>query len=99
MNLFSLTWQQLQGGELYNDKNNKVLDNANTNIVLEGRIKTIDGWVAGVEFIHEKARKKANALKKEWILHSQQAGVSMTKSFKDVNELHLELWHPSKFIK
>ena len=54
------------------------------NIIFDCRIKTRDGCIAGVDFIRNSAIEKA---------------VSATALIKqDINDLHVELGHPSEAI-
>ena len=54
------------------------------NIILDCRIKTHDGWVAGVNFLRDSNNERA---------------VSVTALHKkNINDLHIELGHPSKTI-
>ena len=81
-NLFSLTCELLQLSKPYsNKKNKKVLDTSNINVVLDCGIKTRDGWVAGVKFIHKGTSKRAHELEEELLTHNKQAGVLIAKSF------------------
>ena len=76
-----------------NQKNNIILDTANSDIVLDFRIKTRDCWVAGVDLIHEWCGEKAHVSKKKsQVLIKYQ-------NHKDINELHIVLEHSSKEIK
>ena len=78
-NLFSLTC------ELSWDANNIVVITPIGNIVLDRRIKTLDGWVAGVNFSRNAINEKA---------------VTATTLIKqDINDLHVELGHPSEAIR
>ena len=53
-------------------------------IILDCRIKTRDGWIAGVNFLRKTMDKKA---------------VTATAHIKrDINDLHAELGHPSEAI-
>ena len=54
------------------------------NIILDCQIKTHDGWVARVKFLQETNNKSA------------QSAAATCK--KDINDLHVELQHPSKTI-
>ena len=55
------------------------MDTVNGDIVADCRIKSRDGQVAGVEFIHETISERAYVLKEESITHSKQTGVLMIK--------------------
>ena len=48
------------------------------------QIKTHDGWVAGVKFLHEIAEKRA------------QSATALCK--KNINDFHIKLCHPSESI-
>ena len=82
-NLFSLTCELSQGNKISsNETNNIIVSTSIGNIFLDCRIKTHDGWVAGVYFLRNIVNKKA---------------VSATALFKwDINDLHVELRHPSE---
>ena len=54
------------------------------NIILDCQIKTHDGWVTRVEFLHETGEKNA-----------QSATVFC---MKNINDLHIELSNPSESI-
>ena len=53
-------------------------------IILDCQIKTCDGWVARVEFLHERREERA------------QSATALCK--KDINDLHVELGNLSKSI-
>ena len=84
-NIFLLTWELLQGHKISSDDaNNIVMNTPIGNIILDHRIKTCESWIAGVDFIRNIANKKA---------------VSATALIKqDINNLHVELGHPSEAI-
>ena len=70
---------------------NIVLDTSDDWIVLDQRIKTKDGWVAGVGFIHEVFCEKAHVI--------NENGAPMKFQKKNyINELHMELGHTLKAI-
>ena len=78
-NLFSLTCKLSQGNKISSDKTN-VVSTPNGNIVLDCRIKTHDGCVAGVDFIQNPINERA---------------VSATAHIKqNIKDLHVELGHP-----
>ena len=84
-NLFYLTWEHLKEKRIACDHhNNIVVNSSNDNIILDCQIKTRNGWVARVKFLC-----KAN----------NEITVSATALLKkNVNDLHVELGHPSKTI-
>ena len=57
---------------------------SNDDIILDCQIKTCDGWVAGVDFL--------------WASNDKRAVLAMTLPKKDINDLHIELGHPSEAI-
>ena len=71
---------------------NVVLDTSDSQILLDQRIKTRDGWVAEVNFICKDICEKA---------HSVNDNVTGMKfqTKKDINELHVKFGHPSEAIK
>ena len=83
--LFLLTCELSRGNRISSDEaNNIVITTPNGNIVLDRRIKTHDGWVAGVDFLRNVTDEKA---------------VSATALIKrDINDLHVALGHPSEAI-
>ena len=85
-NLFLLTCKLSRGNKISSDEaNNIVVSTSIGNTVLDCRIKTHDGWVAGVDFLQNVINKKA---------------LSATDLIKrDINDLHVELGHPSEAIK
>ena len=84
-NLFSLTYKLLQGNKISSDhQNNIMVKTLTSNIILDCRIKTRDSCVAGVAFLHEANNQRA---------------VSATPiPKKNINNLYIELGHPSKTI-
>ena len=63
MNLFSLTCEHGQGAKMASDSMKIiVLDSSDGLIVQDQRIKTRDGWVAGVDFVQEDLCEKAHAV-------------------------------------
>ena len=56
----------------------------NANIILDHKIKTQNGWVAGNDFLWESKHEEA-----------QSPAAPCKKNNKD---LHFELWHPSESI-
>ena len=84
-NLFSLMHKLSQGNNILNDQQNNIgIKCANGDIVLDCWIKTCDGWVAIVEFLHNINEEKDQSTT---VLHK-----------KNVNNLHVKLGHPSKAI-
>ena len=60
VNLFSLTCELLHGNKISSDEaNNIIMTTLISNIVLDRRIKTRDGWVTGVDFLRNVIDKKA----------------------------------------
>ena len=53
-------------------------------IILDCQIKTHDGWVARVKFLHETVEERVQAV--------------TTPHNKNILDLHVKLSHPSKFI-
>ena len=84
-NLFLLTCKLLRGHKISSDDaNNIVVITPISNIILDRWNKTRDGWVAGVDFIRNAVNEKA---------------VTATALIKqDINDLHVELGHPSEAI-
>ena len=54
----------------------------NSEIMLDYRINTRDGWVPRVTFIHVRTSKRAYVLKEELNTYIKQAGVSIAKTLK-----------------
>ena len=80
-----LNVQTLTGNKISSNQLNNIMINTPTgNIRLDHQIKTCNGWVAGVDFL--------------WASNDERA-VSATAPFKrNVNDLHIELGHPSEAI-
>ena len=58
-NIFSLMCELSQGNKIANDHHNNIMVNTPTgNIILDCQIKTHNGWVAGVNFLHEANNKR-----------------------------------------
>ena len=85
VNLSSLTSKLLQGNKIANDEQNNIMINTPTgDIILNRQIKTHDGWITGDNFLHEANNERA-------------ASVS-TLPKRNINNLHIELGHPSETI-
>ena len=85
VNLFSLTSELLQGHRISSDHcNNIVVNTTCGNTILDHHIKTHDGWVTRVEFLHEFNNER------------KQSATAPPK--KNINYLHIELKHTSKTI-
>ena len=85
INLFSLTFKVFQGNGIKNSHQNNIsVESSEGNIILDHQIKTDDGWVVGVKFLHESSQGRA------------QSATAMHK--KNINDLHVELGHPSEVI-
>ena len=83
-NLFSLTCKLLQGNKISSDhQNNLVVGPTCGNIILDCLIKTCNGWVPGVKYLQEMHDKRAQ---------------TATAPHKRINNLHIELGHPSNTI-
>ena len=84
-NLFSLTHKLSQGNKIASDQQNNILVNTPTrDIILDCRIKTRDGWINRVDFLCEAIDKRAVPV------------FALPK--KNVDNLHVELGHPSETI-
>ena len=84
-NLFSLTCKHLQGKKISSDhQNNIMVKSTDANIILDCQIKTHAGWVAGVKFLPEQSDEMVQS--------------ATAPSKKNINNLHVELGHPSKSI-
>ena len=84
-NLFFLMCELLQGNKVSSDYQNNIMVNTPTsNIILDPQIKTHHGWVAGVNFLQDSNNERA------------VSSTALTK--KNINNLHIELGHPSKTI-
>ena len=84
-NLFSLMCKLLQGNKISGDHQNNIIVNTLTgNIILDCQIKTCNGWVAGVDFLQDSNEERA------------VSATALPK--KSINNLHVELGHPSKTI-
>ena len=91
--LYSLTRAMQIGHALGSDaRNNITLTTKNTRVVMDRRIKTPNGWVAGVEIIPDVERFQAMQRKQQ--LEIACALVESSKKV-DVNALHCALTHPS----
>ena len=63
LNLFPLTCKLLHGNKITSDhQNNIVVESSEGDIVLDCHIKTCNGWVTGVEFLHETSQEGAYPL-------------------------------------
>ena len=83
--LFSQNCKPLQGNSISSDHQNNILvSSMSGDIILDCQIKTHDGWVARIEFIQETQDKRAQSV--------------MAPCNKNINDLHVELRHPSKTI-
>ena len=84
-NLLSLTCELSQGNKLASDHQSNIMVNTPTgNIILDCFIKTCNGRVAGVNFLHEANDERA------------VSATALPK--KNINILHIELGHPSETI-
>ena len=84
-NLYSLTCDFLQENKLSsNHQINIVVKSSKGHIILDCQIKTHDGWVALVKFLHETGEERV------------QSATAPCK--KNINDLHIELGHPSELI-
>ena len=84
-NLFLFTCKLLQGNKISSDdSNNIVVITPIGDIVLDRRIKTCDGWVAGVNFFRISINKKA------------VTAAALIK--QNIKNLHVELGHLSEAI-
>ena len=79
-NMQTLAWNKISSDH----HKNIVVTYMSGNIILDCWIKTHDGWVAGVEFLQETHKERA------------QSATALCK--KSINFLHVELKHPSKTI-
>ena len=84
-NLFSLMCKLLQLKKISSDQFKNIMINTLTDdIVMDCRIKTCNGWVAGVNFLQVSNNKRA------------VSAIALSK--KNINNLHVELGHPSEAI-
>ena len=84
-NLFSLVCEHFQRNNISSDcQNNIMVSSMNSNIIFDCWIKSHDDWLAGVKFLQETSDKMA------------QSATALCK--KNINNLHVELKHPSKSI-
>ena len=84
-NLFSMICELLHGNRIASDHcNNKVVNTSNGDIILDCQTKTHNSWVAKVEFLHEAKDDRA------------VSATALPK--KNVNDLCIELGHPSETI-
>ena len=84
-NLFSLMCKLSKGNMISsNHCNNIVVNTTYVDIILDGQIKTHNGFVTGVDFLHETTNERA------------QSATASCK--KNINDLHFELGHPSETI-
>ena len=84
-NLFSLMCKLLHGNEISSDHQNDIMVSTTCgDIILVCQIKTHDGWVARVKFLHETNNKRVQS--------------AMSTHEKNINNLHIELGHPSETI-
>ena len=84
-NLFSLMCKLLQGDKISSYKfNNIIINTPNGNIIFDCWIKTCNGWVAGVDFL--------------WASIDNRALSATALPKQNVNNLHIELGHPSEAI-
>ena len=84
-NLFSLMCKLSQGNKISSDHfNNIVINTPSGNIVSDHQIKTRDGWVTRVNFLQASINEKAVSAR--------------ALPTRDINDLHIELVHPSEAI-
>ena len=84
-NLFSLTCKLLQGNKIASDHENYIMVNTPTSdIILDCLVKTCNSWVAEVDFLHE--------------FNNERAVSATAQPKKNINDLHVELGHPSETI-
>ena len=84
-NLLPLTCKLLWGNKISSNKfNNIVINTLSGNIILDHRIKTHDGWVTRVNFLQNSINERA------------VSATTLTK--QNINNLHVELGHPSEAI-
>ena len=77
--------QTLQRNKISRDHGNIIVfKSSKGNVILDGQIKTHDGWVSGFKVLLEKAEERA------------QSATAFSK--KNINDLHIKLIHPSKSI-
>ena len=85
VNLFYLLWELLQGSKISSDhQNNIVVNTATGNIILDCQIKIHDCWVTGAHFLWDSTNERA------------VSATALPK--KNINDLHIELGHPSEAI-
>ena len=85
LNMFSLTCKLLQGKKIVSDQqNNIIVSTPKGNIIFDHQINTHDRWVTGVDFFCEADNERA------------VSATALPK--KNVNNLHVELGHPSEAI-
>ena len=84
-NLFLLTCELLQEKTLSIDHGSNIMVKyTDGNIILDCQIKNHDGWVARLEFV--------------WKINDERAQSAMAPHKKNMNNLHVELSHPSESI-
>ena len=82
---FSLTCELSHENKIASDQQNNIVVNTPTdNIILDCWIKTCDSWVAGVDFLCKT--------------NDERAVSATTLPKRNINNLHIELGHPSKTI-
>eukprot|EP00984_Skeletonema_dohrnii_P022875 scaffold11976_cov67-Skeletonema_dohrnii-CCMP3373.AAC.1 len=85
-NLLSITAELSNGADLSKDVNNNIMLTYSNgqDIIFDRRLKTKDGWVAGVDV---STNQRDETAKSETVKKAKT---------KDVNELHCELGHPGE---